>query len=208
MQKTRLGISVGLLGAATYFAGLFSGLLAALLLAGYVLMFEENEWLRRSVVKAITLTILFQFANGKNGYKVAKDKDNEIFEIYRRVRKYPEYIKVWLDLMSYSKCSFETIPVCIKHELTDDEKLLKLCSYVVGSKKMVVYSLQNLPYPIDVDRCIEYNGNKIKLLDRDEISIILNSNVVMNNQLNISGNVENSIVAAGNVIDSENIINK
>lgn len=59
MQKTRLGISVGLLGAATYFAGLFSGLLAALLLAGYVLMFEENEWLRRSVVKAITLMILF-----------------------------------------------------------------------------------------------------------------------------------------------------
>ena len=59
MQKTRLGISVGLLGAATYFAGLFSGLLATLLLAGYVLMFEENEWLRRSVVKAITLMILF-----------------------------------------------------------------------------------------------------------------------------------------------------
>lgn len=59
MQKTKLSISVGLLGAAVYFAGLFSGLLAALILAGYVLMFEENEWLRRSVVKAITLMILF-----------------------------------------------------------------------------------------------------------------------------------------------------
>lgn len=62
MQKTRLGISVGLLGAAIYFTGLFSGLLTVLLLAGYVLMFEENEWLRRSAVKAITLMILFSIA--------------------------------------------------------------------------------------------------------------------------------------------------
>lgn len=36
MQKTRLGISVGLLGAAIYFMGLFSGYLLAVLLAGYV----------------------------------------------------------------------------------------------------------------------------------------------------------------------------
>lgn len=59
MQKTRLGISVGLFGAAIYFVGLFSGLLSAILLAGYVLIFEENEWLKRNVVKAITLMILF-----------------------------------------------------------------------------------------------------------------------------------------------------
>ena len=59
MQKTRLGISVGLLGAAIYFAGLFGGFLATLVLVGYVLMFEENEWLRRSGVKALTLVIIF-----------------------------------------------------------------------------------------------------------------------------------------------------
>ena len=44
MQKTKLGISVGLLGAAIYFMGLFGGYLVAVLLAGYILMFEENEW--------------------------------------------------------------------------------------------------------------------------------------------------------------------
>ena len=55
MQKTRLGISVGLLGAAIYFMGLFSGYLLAVLLAGYVLLFEENSWLRKNAVKAMSV---------------------------------------------------------------------------------------------------------------------------------------------------------
>ena len=58
MQKTKLGISVGLLGAAIYFTGLFSGYLVAVLLAGYVLMFEENEWLRKNAVKAVALMMV------------------------------------------------------------------------------------------------------------------------------------------------------
>ena len=59
MQKTKLGISVGLLGAAIYFMGLFGGYLVAVLLAGYILMFEENEWLRKNAVKAVALMIFF-----------------------------------------------------------------------------------------------------------------------------------------------------
>ena len=42
MQKTRFGISVGLMGAAIYFVGLFGGYAAMLLLAGDVLLFGEN----------------------------------------------------------------------------------------------------------------------------------------------------------------------
>lgn len=61
MQKTKLGISVGLLGAAIYFMGLFSGYLVAVLLAGYVLLFEENEWLKKAVVKAVSLMVFFSF---------------------------------------------------------------------------------------------------------------------------------------------------
>lgn len=52
MQKTKLGITVGALGAITFFAGFFGGYLAAIVLAGYALLFEENAWLKRSVVKA------------------------------------------------------------------------------------------------------------------------------------------------------------
>ena len=55
MQKTKIGMTVGLLGAAIYFIGLFSGYLTVVLLIGYVLLFEENEWLRKSAVKAVAL---------------------------------------------------------------------------------------------------------------------------------------------------------
>lgn len=59
MQKTKLGISVGLLGAVIYFMGLFSGFLVTILLAGYVLLCEENEWLRKSAVKAVVVMVFF-----------------------------------------------------------------------------------------------------------------------------------------------------
>ena len=61
MQKTRLGISVGMLGAAIYLTGRFSGYVVAVLMAGYVLLFEENSWLRRSAVKAVSLMVFFSF---------------------------------------------------------------------------------------------------------------------------------------------------
>lgn len=59
MKKTRLGISVGMLGAAIYFTGLLGGLFASIILVGYVLMFEENEWLKKNAVKSVILVILF-----------------------------------------------------------------------------------------------------------------------------------------------------
>lgn len=59
MQKSKLGISVGLLGAAIYFSGLFNGLLLIAILAGYVLLVEDNEWIRRTSVKAVVLFIIF-----------------------------------------------------------------------------------------------------------------------------------------------------
>ncbi len=61
MQKTKLGISVGLLGAAIYFTSLFSGYLVPVILTGYVLLFEENDWLRKNAVKAVALMVFFSF---------------------------------------------------------------------------------------------------------------------------------------------------
>lgn len=63
MQKSRLGISVGLLGAMVYFAGLINGLLLITILAGYILLAEDNEWLRRTSVKAVVLCVVFSFAS-------------------------------------------------------------------------------------------------------------------------------------------------
>ncbi len=61
MQKTKLGISVSLLGAAIYFTSLFSGYLVPVILTGYVLLFEENNWLRKNAVKAVSLMVFFSF---------------------------------------------------------------------------------------------------------------------------------------------------
>lgn len=63
-MKTKLGISVGLFGAAIYFLGLFSGYLAMILLVGYVLLFEQDAWLRKSAVKAMTIMLLFSIISG------------------------------------------------------------------------------------------------------------------------------------------------
>ena len=49
--------------------------------------------------------ILYQFPNEFNSFKVAKDRDGEIFNIYQNVTNNPEYIKVWLDFMANSSSS-------------------------------------------------------------------------------------------------------
>lgn len=59
MQRTKIGISAGLLGAGIYFTGLFSGCLIPIILTFYVLWFEENGWLRRTAVKAVSVMIFF-----------------------------------------------------------------------------------------------------------------------------------------------------
>lgn len=60
MQKTRLGVSVGILGAVLYLGTYFSGWIALLLLGGYILLFEENPWLKRCAVKAAALLLTFE----------------------------------------------------------------------------------------------------------------------------------------------------
>lgn len=58
MQKTKLGISVGLLGAAMYFVGTLS-IIPAFLIAGYVLLMEDNEWLKKAAVRMAAIVISF-----------------------------------------------------------------------------------------------------------------------------------------------------
>lgn len=59
MMKTKIGISVGLFGAAIYFMGLFAGYMVLILLVGYALLFEENEWLKRTAVKSVVIYTCF-----------------------------------------------------------------------------------------------------------------------------------------------------
>ena len=56
--KTKLGISVGLLAAAAYFFAAFS-MVPLVLVAGYILIREEDAWLRKSAIKAIAIVLFF-----------------------------------------------------------------------------------------------------------------------------------------------------
>lgn len=57
MIKTKLGIPVSLMAAILYLVGLFSGHLALLLLAGYVLLKEEDRWLRCAALKSLVICL-------------------------------------------------------------------------------------------------------------------------------------------------------
>ena len=58
-MKTRLGISVALLGAFTYFAGLISGYVVQIIVAGYILIYEKDTLLKRTAVKSVVICVSF-----------------------------------------------------------------------------------------------------------------------------------------------------
>lgn len=58
MEKSNLGISVGLLGAFLCFASLGGGYIPAVIIAGYILLKENNAWLRTLAVRVLALMIL------------------------------------------------------------------------------------------------------------------------------------------------------
>lgn len=67
-MKTKLGISVGVMAAAAYFIAFFGGYTALLLLAGYILLFEQDSFLRKSIVKAFALAICFSIIKSLVGF--------------------------------------------------------------------------------------------------------------------------------------------
>ena len=58
MEKTKLGITIKLFGGALYFIALI-GLTPLVIVAGYALIMEENEWLKRVAVKAVAVVLFF-----------------------------------------------------------------------------------------------------------------------------------------------------
>ena len=67
-MKSKLGISVCLLGAAAYLCSLFAGYTATLLLTGYILLFEQNAWLKQTAVKAFAVSMCFSLLSAFVGF--------------------------------------------------------------------------------------------------------------------------------------------
>ena len=56
---TRLGLSTCLLAAIVFLFGMSGGIMVTAIAVGYVLLFEEDKWLKRAAVKAIVLVLGF-----------------------------------------------------------------------------------------------------------------------------------------------------
>ena len=88
MEKTKLGISVGLTGAFLYAIGLWGGYFLTIAAVAYVLIREESAWLKQTAVKALALTFLFPLLHLAIGFipdliGLADDVANLFDEILR-----------------------------------------------------------------------------------------------------------------------------
>lgn len=64
MKKSKLGLNVCLLGAVAYWVTLFGGYIAALILTGYILLLEDNRWLKKTVLNSLVLSLFISIVLG------------------------------------------------------------------------------------------------------------------------------------------------
>lgn len=67
-MKAKLGISVSLLAALAYFFGFFGGYVVLAIFVGYVLLREDNEFLRKSAVKSLIIAATFTVLSSLIGF--------------------------------------------------------------------------------------------------------------------------------------------
>lgn len=85
---TRLGITTGLLAAGMFFIGLFNSTMV-LLIAGYILLFEKNRWLKSSAVKAVAIAAGFSIIT--YGFGIFTGIFDIIESIMRFAKVYPDF---------------------------------------------------------------------------------------------------------------------
>lgn len=59
MNKTKLGVSVGLMAAILWLLGYFAGYTVIAIAVGYVLLVEDSGWLKKQALRVIGLMLLF-----------------------------------------------------------------------------------------------------------------------------------------------------
>ena len=63
MEKTKLGLNVGMMAALVYMVCNFAGYTVALMLVGYVLLCEDNAWLKKCALKGTLIMIALSVCN-------------------------------------------------------------------------------------------------------------------------------------------------
>ena len=107
MQKTKLGLSVGFMGAILYALGLFGGYFLTIAAVAYVLIREENMWLRKTAIKVLVLTFTFPLLHIIIGFLpdmvgFINDVMN-LFDDYFKVEKLSEIVTVLKDIVNIAE---------------------------------------------------------------------------------------------------------
>ena len=63
MEKTKLGLNVGMMAALVYMVCNFAGYTVALMLVGYVLLCEDNAWLKKCALTGTLIMIALSVCN-------------------------------------------------------------------------------------------------------------------------------------------------
>lgn len=111
--------------------------------------------------------ILFVFTQRGNPFKVAKDKNGNVIECYKRISINGDIIKTWLDLMTFRPSPFETINVDLSAIQCEETKFFKVCKETKGQNKLILYSIQNLQKYSCRDSIVMFEDVGIQILDRD-----------------------------------------
>lgn len=149
--------------------------------------------------KSYLSDILFIFSNRSNSHKIAKDKHGVILDVYKSIKKNPDIIKIWLDLMSFTPSGFEKIDVDIRDINCKEEMSITLCKETKGTNKLIVYSVQNIVNFECIDGFISYDGKVITVFDRDDAKMELNKK-----EPSISSIINHSQIAGNDITKSTN----
>lgn len=107
MKTTKLGISVGFMGAILCCMGLFSGYFITIAAVAYVLIREENMWLRKTAVKVLALTFVFPLLHTLIGFLPDMvnfiDDVMYLFDDYFKVEKLAEIVTVLKDIVNITE---------------------------------------------------------------------------------------------------------
>jgi len=138
-------------------------------------------------------SVLFAFMSGP--HKIAKDVNGVILKRYYEVGQ-SEMIYKWMELMSYVD-RFEPIFIDIGGEQDDEGRCLRLCRAINGLHMAFTNSLQEIKSTMNENNAVIVDGEPVLIKDRDEA-------VALIAKPNIQFVLQNSILANGSVIDSNN----
>lgn len=107
MKTTKLGISVGFMGAILCALGLFGGYFLTIAAVAYILFREENMWLRKTSIKVLVLIFAFPLLRTIIGFLPDMvDFINDVmylFDDYYKVDKLPEIMTVLKDIVNIAE---------------------------------------------------------------------------------------------------------